>query len=104
MTNTEGMTPDQQSMAEAMESLTVAEVAAIERHFGGEFGGEGITPTSLTVGVVWALERRRLLGQPERPEWKDLDSWTLKELNGYFAPEAQEIDPTEPESAEGKGV
>lgn len=91
------------SLAEAMESLTVAEVAAIERHYGGEFGGDGITSTQLTVGVAWALERRRLLGQDSRPDWKDFDGWTLKQLNGYFLPEQLEVDPSDPETAEGKG-
>jgi hypothetical protein len=92
------------SLAEAIEGLTVGEVAKIERHYGRSLDGGKLSGTDLTVSVVWALERRRALkdGAPKLPDWKDLEDWTMKQLNSYFPPEAVEVDPASPETAEGK--
>lgn len=93
-----------QSLTEAIEGLTVGEVAQIERHFGRSLDSGQLSGTDLTVAVVWSLERRKALAtNAERlPNWKDLDSWTMKRLNAYFPPEAVELDPDTPETPEGK--
>lgn len=96
----------EQSLTEAIESLTVGEVRVIERHYGRSLDGGQLSGTDLTVSVVWALERRRALAEGvtgKLPDWKDLDDWSMKRLNGYFAPEAVEVNAEEPETAEGKG-
>lgn len=99
----EAYSPAQMALQEALENLTVGEVAAIERHFGRTLDGGKLSGTDLTVAAVWATERRRLLGQPDRPDWRDLDDWTMKQLNAYFEPEAIEVDPSDPETDQGKG-
>lgn len=100
------------SLTEAIESLTVGEVAAIERHFGRSLDGGKLSGTDLTVATVWALERRAWhandttrTGGPEgrKPDWTTFDSWTMKRLNGYFSPDPVEVDPDAPETAAGKG-
>lgn len=94
----------EQSLTEAIESLTVGEVRVIERHFGNSLDSGKLSGTDLTVAVIWALERRRGLREnlPKLPDWKDLDTWTMKDVNGYFSPEAVEVDPAEPETEQGK--
>lgn len=94
------MTAGTLPMKEAMEMLTVGEVRTIERHYGRDLNE--LSGTDLTVAVVWAHERRDTLGQESRPDWAVLDDWTMKDLNGYFLPEAIDIDPTEPETDSGK--
>lgn len=95
----------EQSLTEAIESLTVGEVAQIERHFGRTLDGGLLSGTDLTVSVVWALERRKALAEnaAKLPVWKDLDDWSMKRLNAYFTPEAVEVDADEPETEQGKG-
>jgi hypothetical protein len=96
------------SLQEAAELLTVAEVAAIERHYGGAYGvpisDGGIRPTSMSAGVAWALERRADLEAKadKLTSWEDVEGWTLKRLSDYFPDEAVDVDPEAPESAEGK--
>lgn len=92
------------SLTEAIEGLTVGEVGKIESHFGRSLDSGKLSGTDLTVAVVWALERRRALREnaPKLPNWSDLDPWTMRQLNSYFPPEAVEVDPAEPETAEGK--
>ena len=101
-TETEHQT--EQSLTEAIEGLTVGEVRSIESHFGRSLDSGKLSGTDLTVAVVWALERRRGLkdNAPKLPTWGDFDAWTMKRLNGYFPPEAVEVDPNNPETAEGK--
>ena len=102
----------EQSLTEAIESLTVGEVRVIERHFGNSLDSGKLSGTDLTVAVIWALERRAWMahettrqGAPERrkPDRSDFDSWSMKRVNAYFSPEAVEVNPEEPETAEGKG-
>lgn len=99
------------SLEEALENLTVAEVRAVEKHYGKTLDGGQFSGTELTVGVVYAYERRAWLatdvtrqGGPESkiPGWEAFDSWTLKQLNSYFETDAIEVDPTEPETEQGK--
>lgn len=101
----------EQSLTEAIESLTVGEVRVIERHFGNSLDSGKLSGTDLTVAVIWALERRAWqardttrTGGPEgrKPDWSDYDSWSMKRVNAYFSPEAVEVSPAEPETAEGK--
>lgn len=63
-----------------------------------------LSGTALTVALIWAHERRAKLGQPDRPDWDDFDSWTMRQVNDYFAPEEIEVEPSEPETESGKGL
>lgn len=94
----------EQSLTEAIENLTVGEVGQIERHYGRSLDSGKLSGTDLTVAVVWALERRRGLAAnaPKLPTWGDFQDWTMKRLNAYFPPEEVEVDPNNPETAEGK--
>lgn len=96
------MSTTNMTLTEAMKGLTVAEVRTIERHFGRTFDSGDLSGTDLTVAVIWAHERRRLLGQEDRPNWESFDDWTLGQLEEYFRPEEFEIDPSEPEGESGK--
>lgn len=92
------------SLNEALEGLTVGEVRSIERHYGKTLEGGDISGTDLTVGVAWAYERRSALATSvSLPDWGSFDSWTMKQLNGYFSPEEIEVDPDDPETEAGKG-
>ena len=93
------------SLTESIEGLTVGEVRAIERHYGRSLDGGQLSGTDLTVAVIWAMERRRALseGQAKLPAWESFDAWTMKQVNGYFAAEAIEPDPADPETEQGKG-
>ena len=95
---------DKQSLAEAMELLTIGEIETIERHYEGKPFPNGLSPMSLTASVIWALERRRALREnaPKLPDWSDVSKWTLSRIGEYFADEELEIDPSEPETDEGK--
>lgn len=89
------------SVQGALEGLTVGEVRAVERRFEG--GIDKLTGTELTAGLMWAYERRRFLaGELDvKPEWPDVEGWTVKQINEYFA--AEDDDEDDPETAEGKG-
>lgn len=102
----------EQSLTEAIESLTVGEVRVIERHFGRSLDSGQLSGTDLTVAVIWALERRAWhvsdtprQGGPEgrKPDWADFDHWSMKQVNAYFSPEAVEADEDNPETDQGKG-
>lgn len=92
------------SLKEAMEMLQVGEVRAIERYYGKTFDGGEISGTDLTVAVVWAHERRKAFGDStlKMPDWIDFDTWTLRQLNGYFEADEVEIDPEDPDTDSGK--
>ena len=88
------------TLKEAAESLTVAEVRTIEKHFGTPME-DGISGTDLQVAAVWAFERRRCLSTDEKlPNWSAFDHWTVKQLNDYFA--KSEPDVPEELTDEGK--
>lgn len=87
-------------LTEAMDVLTVAEVLTIERHFDRDLSK--LSGTALTSAVAWAHERRRTLGQADRPDWAQINGWSMKRLNDYFAPEPVEIDEADPETTAGK--
>lgn len=90
------------SVQEALEIITVAEVHYIENHYGKAM--ESLTGTSLTAGVALVLERRKGQGPDGKLiNWVGIDSWSMKQLNDYFAAEEIEVDPNDPESDEGKG-
>lgn len=92
------------SLSEAMELLTVGEIQAMERHYERSFESGKLSGTDLTAGVVWALERRNDLKENKTlTNWSDIENWTMKNLDAYFVPEAIEVDPSNPESDEGKG-
>lgn len=98
------------TLREASEALTLGETRKIEQHFGGGFGASpeqgGLRSTDTVAGLIWALERRRDLaeGATKLTEWADLDGWTLREVNAYFADEPLEADDDAPETLEGKGA
>lgn len=77
--------------SEAFDGLNGFEVIAIETHFGKDVSELG--PVRLTMGVIWAYQSRG----GTKADWKTIKSMTLKEINGYFAPE-----PPDPESDAGK--
>lgn len=90
---------------EACELLTVAEVRGIENHYGKSLDGGKMSATEMTVGVIWAWERRRALAEDQRgklPDWKALDDWTVKRTQNYFTSEPIEVDPSEPDTDQGK--
>lgn len=103
------MTDEKIPLSEANELLTLGEIDAIERHFGRAYGlpvgtDGGMTPMQTTKAVAWAFQRRADLAA-DRPltNWKDIDAWQVKALDGFFAPEPIEVDPDDPETASGKG-
>lgn len=100
-TNTEHVQTEM-SLTEAIESLTVGEVQAIERHYGRTFDGGKLSGTDLTVAVIWALERRGTTGK-DRPDWSAYNDWSMKRVNAYFPEEPIEVDPDAPETEQGKG-
>ena len=93
---------DKRSVQDSLEGLTVGEVRAIEKRYGS--GLDKLTGTEMTAGLVWAYERRRhLAGEIEsRMEWPDVELWTMRQVNEYFAAEPDDVDDDDPESAEGK--
>jgi hypothetical protein len=83
-------------LSHAVEELTGFEALAVERRFNKkleELGGIG-----LTVGVVWAYENRN----GNKRSWASVENMTFRELSGYFAPEPDDIDETDPDSDAGK--
>lgn len=80
---------------EAADSITGFESLGIERHYGKPM--EDLGGISLIMGVVWAYRNR--LGQTS---WTAVESMTLAQLNGYFPPEPEDPDESEPDSEMGK--
>lgn len=98
MTKTCGM-----PLMEAIELLTGTETQAVERHYGRSVDGGELSGTDLTIGVVWAWERRRALREDFKlPTWAEISEWTIRDLNGYFAKEELEADEEDPQGDQGK--
>lgn len=77
-------------LSEAVEGLTGFEVIAVEKHFGRTLADLGAV--LLVIGVVWAYENRE-----NKTDWSIVKARSLRELNGYFAPE-----PADPDDDTGK--
>lgn len=95
------------TLQEASELLTVGEVRVLEQHFGGSFGvpvvDGGMRPSDMAAGLVYAYSRRGdLAANRTLTSWADVDKMTLRQLNGYFAPDPIEVDEDAPESDSGK--
>lgn len=72
------------TLSEALDRITAGEVKAIEFQLKTAF--EKLSGTAMTSAVVWALERRK-----GKFTWADVDRMTMGELNGYFAPEPEDV-------------
>jgi hypothetical protein len=83
-------------LTDAVQELTGFEALGIERRFAKKL--EELGGISLTIGVVWAYENR---GDNKR-SWAGVEQMTFRELTGYFAPEPDDVDETEPDSDAGK--
>lgn len=84
-------------LSDAVEEMTGFESLSIERRYNknlNELGGVG-----LTIGVVWAYENR----DGKKRSWASVENMTTRELAGYFAPEPDDVDESEPDSEAGKG-
>ena len=82
-------------LSEAVESLTGFEVLGIQAHFKATM--ENLGAIALTIGSVWAWENRTT-----KTSWTAVEGRTLKDLNGFFAPEPDDTDPDDPDSDMGK--
>jgi hypothetical protein len=97
------MTNEKIPLTEAMETLTIAEVRAIEKHYGVSME-DGLSGTCLTAGVAYAFEKRRALRESVSiPSWDEVENHSMKWLNDYFAlPEQEAFIEGEPEGPSGK--
>lgn len=80
------------SVSEGLEGLTVAEVRAAERTYGKSLDKwSGVETTS---ALIRAYERRRFLaGDVDvKVDWPDVEAMTMRDVNAYFAPEAEDAD------------
>jgi hypothetical protein len=79
-------------ISEAYNELTGFETIGILNHYQARDLGE-IGAQRLQMGIVWAFANRK-----ERTTWSTVERMTIRELDGYFAPE----DPAGPMSDQGK--
>lgn len=80
----------------AVQELTGWETIAIKKHYKVDLSQLG--GVELTMATVWALENRRRSEANDPPAtWTEVESLSLRQLNGYFPPE-----PAEPDSEMGK--
>lgn len=87
-------------MSEAAELLTGGEIGLIEQHFKVFFDPDTMSPVSMMMGIIWALERRRpVVKGVKRFDWTAVEIMTMREYSEYFAPEPPAIDE---ESESGK--
>lgn len=80
----------------AVEELTGFEVIAIQTHFKADFSELGGMRSLL--GAVWAYGNR----DGATMSWNAVKALTLKQMNGMFAPEPEDADPSDPDSDMGK--
>jgi hypothetical protein len=80
----------------AVEELTGFEVIAIQTHFRTDFSELGGVRSLL--GAVWAYANR----DGKTMSWNAVKALTLKQMNGMFAPEPNDADPTDPDTDMGK--
>jgi hypothetical protein len=86
----------------AVEEVTGFEILGIQKHFGLDFGDLGAA--RLLMAVVWALENRSRQGTTTGPvTWFDVESLSLRQLNGYFSAEPVEAEEDNPSTELGKG-
>jgi hypothetical protein len=84
-------------MTVAVEELTGFEIMAIERHFKEKF--ENFGAMWMLMGTVWAFETRAA-GKPV--PWGGIEHMSMRQLNGYFEPEPDDVMPEDPDSELGK--
>jgi hypothetical protein len=84
-------------LSAAIEELTGFEVIGIQTHFKTDFSELGAVRSLL--GAVWAYGNR----DGASMSWNAVKALTLKQLNGMFAPEPEDTDPSDPDSDVGKG-
>ena len=83
-------------LSDAVQEMTGHEVRVIERRENAKL--EDIGGIALTIGVVWTYENRG-----KKRSWSDVENMTMRELTSYFAPEPDDVDEEDPDSAAGKG-
>lgn len=83
--------------------LTGAEVEGMKRHFGCDF--DKIDSTMQLFIAVWSSvnRTRRSAGEPSIAFNKVLETVTLRSAMAFFEQEADEFDPSDPDSLAGKG-
>lgn len=80
----------------AVEELTGFEVIAIQTYFKADFAELGGIRSLL--GAVWAYGNR----DGHTLSWNAVKALTLKQMNGMFAAEPIDADPTDPDTDLGK--
>lgn len=102
-TTTDETTDTGKTLKEATDLLTVGEIRWAGRHYGQPF--EDLPGLETLVTVVLLHERRKAMQEGSAlPDWAQMDEWTLRRLQDYFAPEPIEVDESDPESESGKGT
>jgi hypothetical protein len=84
------------TLTDAVQELTGFEALLVERRFNKKL--EELGGTSLTIGVVWAYENR----DGNKRAWSSVENMSFRELTGYFTPEPEDPNETEPDSDAGK--
>lgn len=74
-------------------SLTIGEIFAAEKHFGGKClrrskndRREPMSPLEATVSMAWVAERR---AKGPSVTWASIEEWTLEAMGEYFADEPE---------------
>lgn len=83
-------------LSDAVQELTGFEAMMIERRYDKKL--EELGGIALTIGVVYIYENRN-----GKRAWSSVENMTFRELTGYFAPEPDDIDESDPDSDVGKG-
>jgi hypothetical protein len=93
-------TPDVEKLTpqEAASSLNGWEELAITKAFGAD--PNDLPPTRLGRALVFVMLRRA--GEKDGPAYSRVMGMTGDECKGYFADEAVELDPEDPDTAQGK--
>jgi hypothetical protein len=84
-------------LSAAVEELTGFEVIAVESYFHTDFQNLGGMKT--LIGAVWVYGNR----DGRTMDWNAAKGMTLKQMQGYFAPEPDDPLEDEPDSEVGKG-
>lgn len=84
------------ALSDAVQELTGFEAMVIERRNDKKL--EELGGIALTIGVVYIYENRN----GNKRTWSSVENMTFRELTGYFAPEPDDVNEGDPDSAVGK--